>query len=111
MHMAKRRGRYHARIAAPKDLRAVIGKTELCKPLGGDCRHALRLLPGAVAQLQHEIAAAERKIATTPPGSRPADARWHRIRSPGRTINLASPSMTSFGTIIGRSWNSASSTS
>lgn len=72
MHMAERRGRYHARIVVPKDLRAVIGKTELRKPLGGDYRQALRLLPGAVAQLQHEIAVAERKIAATTPGTRPA---------------------------------------
>lgn len=60
-HMINRRGRYHARIVVPTDLRPVIGKTELRSPLGGDYRQALRLLPGAVAQLQHQIALAERK--------------------------------------------------
>ena len=59
--MINRRGRYHARIVVPTDLRSVIGKTELRSPLGGDYRQALRLLPGAVAQLQHQIALAERK--------------------------------------------------
>lgn len=71
-HLVNRSGRYHARVVVPKDLRAVIGKTELRTPLGGDYRQALRLLPGAVAQLQHEIAVAERKIATTRPDGRPA---------------------------------------
>lgn len=72
-HMAERRGgRYHARLVVPKDLRAVIGKTELRKPLGGDYRQALRLLPGAVAELQHQIALAERKISAATPGARPS---------------------------------------
>jgi integrase len=43
----------------PEKLRAVVGKTELRAPLGGDYRQALKLLPGAVAQLQHQIALAE----------------------------------------------------
>lgn len=68
-HMINRDGRYHARLVVPKDLRAVIGKTELRSPLGGDYREALRLLPGAVAQLQHRIALAERK---TGQGAAPA---------------------------------------
>jgi hypothetical protein len=72
-HLVNRSGRYHARIVVPRDLRPALGdKTELRKPLGGDYRQALRVLPGAVAQLQHEIAVAERKIAATTPGSRPA---------------------------------------
>ncbi len=62
-HMINRSGRYHARLVVPKDLRAIVGKTELRKPLGGDYRQALRLLPGAVAQLQHEIALAEQRAA------------------------------------------------
>ena len=45
----------------PKDLRKIVGKTELRSPLGGDYRHALKLLSGAVAQLQHQIALAEQK--------------------------------------------------
>ncbi len=71
-HLVNRSGRYHARIVVPKDLRDVIGKTELRQPLGPDYRQALRLLPGAVAQLQHEIALAERKVAAQRPGGRPA---------------------------------------
>lgn len=60
-HLINRSGRYHARLVVPKDLRTAIGKTELRKPLGADYRQALKLLPGAVAQLQHQIAEAERK--------------------------------------------------
>lgn len=58
-HLINRSGRYHARLVVPKDIRGVVGKTELRAPLGGDYRQALRLLPGAVAQLQHQIAQAE----------------------------------------------------
>lgn len=71
-HLVNRSGRYHARIVVPKDLVGVIGKTELRMPLGGDYRQALRLLPGAVAQLQHQIAVAEQKVAAKRPGGRPA---------------------------------------
>lgn len=65
-NMVNRSGRYHARLVVPKDLRGIVGKTELRKPLGGDYRQALRLLPGAVAELQHQIALAERKSGQTP---------------------------------------------
>jgi len=61
-HLINRSGRYHARLVVPQDLRQIIGKTELREPLGGDYRTALKLLPGAVAQLQHQIALAERKL-------------------------------------------------
>ncbi|WP_245890472.1 DUF6538 domain-containing protein [Roseovarius confluentis] len=61
-NFVNRNGRYHARLVVPKDLRGIIGKTELRTPLGGDYRQAIKLLPGAVAQLQHQIALAERKI-------------------------------------------------
>lgn len=60
-NLVNRDGRYHARLVVPKDLRGIIGKTELRTPLGGDYRQALKLLPGAVAQLQHQIALAEQK--------------------------------------------------
>ncbi|SEO67454.1 Site-specific recombinase XerD [Salinihabitans flavidus] len=60
-NMVNRNGRYHARLVVPKDLRRIVGKTELRSPLGGDYRQALKLLPGAVAQLQHQIAVAEQK--------------------------------------------------
>ncbi|WP_170760416.1 DUF6538 domain-containing protein [Ruegeria lacuscaerulensis] len=60
-HFVTRSGRYHARLVVPKDLRGIVGKTELRTPLGGDYRQALKLLPGAVAELQHQIAVAEQK--------------------------------------------------
>ncbi|PVA06178.1 integrase [Thalassorhabdomicrobium marinisediminis] len=59
--MINRSGRYHARLVVPKDLRGIVGKSELRTPLGGDYRQALKLLPGAVAQLQIQIGEAERK--------------------------------------------------
>ncbi|SLN72840.1 hypothetical protein ROG8370_03548 [Roseovarius gaetbuli] len=59
--MVYRNGRYHARLVVPKDFRGIVGKTELRSPLGGDNRQALKLLPGALAQLQHQIALAEQK--------------------------------------------------
>ncbi|MEH6738605.1 MAG: DUF6538 domain-containing protein [Sulfitobacter sp.] len=52
-HLVNRSVRYHARLVVPKDLREVLGKTELRVPLGGDYRQALKLLPSAVAQLQN----------------------------------------------------------
>ncbi len=71
-HLVNRSGRDQARIAVPKDLGDAIGKTEPRRPLGGDYRLALRLVPGAVAHPQREIAVAGRKAKATPPGSRPA---------------------------------------
>jgi len=71
-HMVNRSGRYHARLVVPKDLREIVGKTELRAPLGGDYRQALRLLPGAVAQLQHKIALAEQQAGAGAPRSAPA---------------------------------------
>ena len=46
-HLVNRSGRYHARLVVPKDLRKIVGKTELRTPLGGDYRQAVRLLPSA----------------------------------------------------------------
>ena len=60
-HLVNRSGRYHARLVVPKDLRKIVGKTELRLPLGADYRQALRLLPSAVAQLQSQIGEAEQK--------------------------------------------------
>lgn len=63
-HLVNRKERYHARLVVPKNLRRIVGKTELRAPLGGDYRQALKSLPGAVAELQHQIAEAERKTST-----------------------------------------------
>ena len=59
--MVNRKGRSRARLVVPKDLRGIVGKTELRPPLGGDYRAAVKLLPSAVAQLQQQIAVAERQ--------------------------------------------------
>lgn len=71
-HMINRSGRYHARLVVPKDLRGIVGKSELRAPLGGDYRQALKLLPGAIAQLQHQIAQAEQKAGAGKPQPGPA---------------------------------------
>lgn len=71
-NMVNRSGRYHARLVVPKDLRGIVGKTELRSPLGGDYRQALKLLPGAVAQLQHQIAQAEHQAGQGRSQSAPA---------------------------------------
>ncbi|MGA0539059.1 DUF6538 domain-containing protein [Neotabrizicola sp. VNH66] len=62
-YLLNRDGRFFARLVVPKDLRAAVGKSELRAALGPDRRTAMKLLPGAVAQLQHHIAQAERKTA------------------------------------------------
>lgn len=68
-HMLNRDGRYFARLVIPKDLRSFMdGKTELRTALGADYRQALKLLPGAVAALQHQIALAERRGAVAGAG-------------------------------------------
>ncbi|MFS4582878.1 DUF6538 domain-containing protein [Phaeobacter sp. C3_T13_0] len=72
MHIVIRKGRYHARLVIPKHLREILGKTELRTPLGGDYRQALKLLPGAVAQLQHQIVLAERRAGAGQPQAVPA---------------------------------------
>lgn len=70
-NFVNRSGRYHARFVVPKDLRAIIGKTELRTPLGGDYREAIKLLPGAVTQLQYQIGLAERQAGQGRDGHRP----------------------------------------
>lgn len=68
-HMLNRDGRYFARLVIPKDLRSFMdGKTELRTALGADYHQALKLLPGAVAALQHQIALAERRGAVAGAG-------------------------------------------
>lgn len=63
-YLLNRDGRFFARLVIPKDLRQIIGKSELRRPLGPDRRTAMKHLPGAVAVLQHELAQAERKAAS-----------------------------------------------
>lgn len=68
-----RSGRYYARLVVPKDLRAIIGKTELSAPLGGDYREALRSLHSAVARLDSQIENARRIANAQMPLSKPND--------------------------------------
>jgi hypothetical protein len=79
-HLVNRSGRYHARLVVPKDLRGIVGKSELRAPLGGDYRQALKLLPSAVARLQNQIGEAERKsgqFSDTPRYTMAADQMAH----------------------------------
>lgn len=72
-HLLNRDGRYYARLVIPEKLRPFLdGKTELRTPLGPDRRTALAKLPGAVADLQHKIGGAERKLT----GSNAASYRY-----------------------------------
>lgn len=62
LYLQFKRGRYSARLAVPKPLRAHLGgRSELTKALGADKRAAIKALPGVVAQLQNEMAQAERQ--------------------------------------------------
>ncbi|MCZ0964434.1 integrase [Paracoccus benzoatiresistens] len=61
-YLLNRNGRFFARLVVPKELRQIVGKSELRTPLGPDLRTAMKHLPGAVAALQHELAVAERQV-------------------------------------------------
>jgi len=63
-HWKEKNGRFWARIAVPKNLQAIFGKSELIEPLGGDLRAADRNHAGAVARLQAQIAKASRTVET-----------------------------------------------
>ena len=71
-YLLNRDGRFFARLVVPKDLRAAVGKSELRAPLGPDRRTAMKMLPGAVAQLQHQIAQAERQAGPANSAASPA---------------------------------------
>ncbi|TIX89302.1 integrase [Rhizobium sp. P44RR-XXIV] len=61
-YLLNRDGRYFARIVIPKDLRPFLdNKTELRTPLGPDKRAAKARLHTAVADIQAQIAVAERR--------------------------------------------------
>lgn len=61
-NLLNRDRRYFARLVIPKELRPFMnGKTELRTALCPDYRTALKKLPGAVADLQHNIALGERR--------------------------------------------------
>ncbi|MBB1490639.1 MULTISPECIES: hypothetical protein [unclassified Paracoccus (in: a-proteobacteria)] len=54
-------GRFYARIAVPKALQPIIGRTGLIQPIGGEWSGAVRLLPGAVAEPRRLITKPERQ--------------------------------------------------
>jgi hypothetical protein len=62
LYWKEKDGRFWARIAVPEALHAVIGKTELIEPLGGDRRVAERHHAAAVARLQDQIDRARRQL-------------------------------------------------
>ncbi len=64
----QRRGhRFYCRVAVPKDLRSVVGRTEIIRPLRtGDYAEALRRLPLVSAEVDAELAAARRKLRREP---------------------------------------------
>jgi hypothetical protein len=68
-YLLNRNGRFFARLVVPKDLRQIVGKSELRTALGPDLRTARNHLPGAVAALQHELAVAERQAAASGAGN------------------------------------------
>jgi hypothetical protein len=101
-NLLNRDGRYFARLVIPKELRPFMaGKTELRTALGPDYRSALKMLPGAVALLQHEISLGERRAMQA--GAQAVTVGRFRSRPnrslPG-TVNPGLPSMTPPGTII-----------
>lgn len=61
-HWKEKSGRFYARVAVPKCLVAVLGKTELTESLGGDLRVARRGHAAAVARLHDQIERAKRQV-------------------------------------------------
>jgi hypothetical protein len=72
-HLKVKDGRFYARIAVPASLRALVGRSELTAPLGGERRAALKLLPEAVAGLQRQLALAAPE--TSAGSTKPAQPR------------------------------------
>lgn len=69
------RGRYHARMGVPIELRKTIGKRELIKALGGDRQVALRALPAVVAGFQKTLEAARQQSTNAQGDVRTGSAR------------------------------------
>jgi len=80
-HLKVKDGRFYARIAVPASLRELVGRSELTAPLGGERRAALKLLPGAVASLQRQLALAvpETLAASTKPMQPPMALKVNQI--------------------------------
>ncbi len=61
-HWKEKDGRFYARLAVPKALVPIIGKTEILVALGGDRRLADRAHAAAVAHLQEQITRASQSL-------------------------------------------------
>ena len=79
-HRTERNGRFRARMAVPKALQPILGKSELIEPLGGDRRVADRNHAAAAARLQDEIAQAQRSL--RPASAHPGPERKLRAITP-----------------------------
>jgi len=69
-YLLNRDGRFFARLVVPKELRGIVGKSELRTPLGPDRRAAMKLLQTAVAAMQAEISRAKREAHPEQPDPR-----------------------------------------
>ncbi|WP_316195915.1 MULTISPECIES: tyrosine-type recombinase/integrase [unclassified Bradyrhizobium] len=71
-YLVSQGGRYWARLSVPKDLRSIIGQSELWEALGPDLMQARRKLPGAVARMHVRLGEAREELeAGRKPLSRP----------------------------------------
>ncbi|HEY9038010.1 MAG TPA: hypothetical protein VIN05_03590 [Roseovarius sp.] len=77
--MINRSGRYHARLVVPKDLRKIVGKTELRAPLGGDYYTVLKMLPARWPSFNTRSHRPSARQATLPGWHH--NTRWHPIKS------------------------------
>lgn len=62
-YFKEQNGHYDTRVAIPKELQPIIGKTQLQESLGSERKAAERLHHSAVARFQAEISAARRQAA------------------------------------------------
>lgn len=93
-NLLNRDGRYFAWLAALKELWPYIGKTELRSGLGPDYRTAMKMLPGAVATLQHDIALGERRaVAAGEQSITGGPIHFFHHKQPLETIKCARPTV------------------
>jgi integrase len=83
-YLLERNGSFFARVIVPKDLRLIVGKTELLKALGSHRPEALRSLHGAVAEFQAILNAARRQLAASSPAQKQAYWRSSSFRDLAR---------------------------
>ena len=65
--LQKRGHRFYCRASVPQELRPILGKTEIIRPLKtAEYAEAVERLPLASAEVNAELAAARRKLSATP---------------------------------------------